>query len=207
VRYTSTTTVFWGFITFTGCHDFRLYATSILNDMPVAAYPGSFNPPTVAHLAVADAARVHLGLDRIDLVVSRRALAKEHVEHPPWDHRLRVVREVVASRPWLGLVVTEHQLLVDIARGYDVLVVGADKYHQIHEPRWYPSDADRARALAGLPRLAVAPRPPWATPPELALPLDVAYRAVSSTLARAGRRDLMAFEAARLDAATGLWSS
>ncbi len=40
------------------------------------AYPGSFNPPTVAHLAIADAARRRLGLDRVDLIISRDALGK-----------------------------------------------------------------------------------------------------------------------------------
>ena len=42
---------------------------------PVGAYPGTFNPPTRAHLAVAAAAREQCGLARVDLVVSVRSLA------------------------------------------------------------------------------------------------------------------------------------
>ena len=52
----------------------------------VGVYPGSFNPPTTAHLAIADAARAQRGLSRIDLVISRVALAKEGVEHPRFEH-------------------------------------------------------------------------------------------------------------------------
>jgi len=37
--------------------------------MAVGCYPGSFNPPTIAHLAVADAARRQAGLDSVDLVL------------------------------------------------------------------------------------------------------------------------------------------
>ena len=51
-------------------------------------YPGSFNPPTIAHLAIAQAARDQCGLDRVDLVVSRVALAKEDVRDPPFDDRI-----------------------------------------------------------------------------------------------------------------------
>ncbi|MDT1909227.1 hypothetical protein, partial [Acinetobacter baumannii] len=36
--------------------------------MRIGAYPGTFNPPTIAHLAVADAARAQRRLDRVVLV-------------------------------------------------------------------------------------------------------------------------------------------
>ena len=62
------------------------------------------------------------------------------------------------DRPWLGAEVTEAQLLVDIASGYDWLVLGADKWNQIREPHWYGSVAGRDAALARLPRLALVER-------------------------------------------------
>ena len=37
-----------------------------------AAYPGSFDPLTIAHLGIAEAAREHHDLDRVDLVISVR---------------------------------------------------------------------------------------------------------------------------------------
>ena len=124
-------------------------------------YPGSFNPPTLAHLAIAEAALASCGLSRLDLVVSRVALAKEHVEHPPFDDRLAVLDAVVAARrPRLGLVVTDAQLVVDVARGYDLLVLGADKWDQVLDPAYYGGSPEaRDAAVAALPPVAVVPRP------------------------------------------------
>ncbi len=174
--------------------------------MTRGAFPGSFNPPTVAHLAIAEAARTQHGLDTVDLVVSRRALAKEEVEHPRFEHRVEIVRRSIAAYPWLDLVVTEAQLLVDIARGYDLLIVGADKWAQIHEPRWYASPEARRRALRLLPPTTIVPRSGHSHPDDLALALDDATLAtVSSTRARAGEIELMAPAARRFAVETGAW--
>ena len=35
----------------------------------IGVYPGSFNPPTIAHIEIALAARAHHGLQRVDLAV------------------------------------------------------------------------------------------------------------------------------------------
>ncbi|MEZ5339992.1 MAG: hypothetical protein R2706_00655 [Acidimicrobiales bacterium] len=48
-----------------------------------------------------------------------------------------VVERVVQGSPLLDLQVTEVQLLADLAAGFDVLIMGADKWHQICEPHWY----------------------------------------------------------------------
>ena len=109
-------------------------------DRPIGCYPGSFNPPTVAHLAVAEAAVAAAGLVRLDLVLSRVALGKEDLDRPTIDERAAVLREVAGTRPWMGVVITDHRLIVDIARPYDVVVVGADKWRQIKDPAWYGDD-------------------------------------------------------------------
>ena len=125
----------------------------------VGCYPGSFNPPTVAHLAVAEAAVAAAGLVRLDLVVSTVALAKEDMSVPTLADRLAVLDAVAATRPWLGVVRTDRQLIVDIAEGYDAVVVGADKWRQVNDPAWYDGDPlARDAALARLPRVLVAPR-------------------------------------------------
>ena len=171
-------------------------------------YPGTFNPLTIAHLAIASAARDELVLDRVDLVVSRTPLGKEVDEGPCLDHRVGVLRRAAASRPWLGVVVTDARLLADIAEGYDVLVVGADKWAQLVDPFFYDGSADaRDAALARLPTVAVAPRPPHELPAgPVALPVEPTIAAVSSTGVRAGRRSWMAEEAAAFDDETGAWS-
>src|SRR6516225_8006272 len=97
----------------------------------VGVYPGSFNPPTIAHLAIAQAARDHADLSRVDLAVSRVALGKSDTNLPSFDDRLTVLRAVVDARPWLGLVVSDAQLITDIALGYDAVIVGADKWAQV----------------------------------------------------------------------------
>lgn len=177
---------------------------------PVAAYPGSFNPPTVAHLAIATAARDHGGAQRVELVVSRAALGKEDVTVPTIEDRLAVLREVAASRDWLSVAVTTDQLIADVAAGYDLLILGADKWAQVVDPAWYGGDEGlRDTAVARLPPTLVVARPPAPLPDHpraTALALEAAHHHVSSSAVRAGRREWMLPEAAAFDARTGAWS-
>jgi nicotinic acid mononucleotide adenylyltransferase len=170
-------------------------------------YPGSFNPPTVAHLAIADAARRVGRLDRVDLAVSRLALGKEDVEVPTLADRTTVLEAVARNRPWLGVRVTDDRLLVDIARGYDALIMGADKWAQVRDPVWYVSVAARDDALTRLPPLVlVVPRPGYDVEGAEVLQLDDDHGAVSSSAARDGASHLMLPEAVAFDAQTGAWS-
>ena len=160
--------------------------------MRAGVFPGSFDPLTTAHLAVAEAAIATCALDRLDLVMSRRALAKP-AAHSSLEERAAAIERHARRIPQLRAGVTDHQLLADIADGYDVLVVGADKWHQLHDVGFYASAGARDAALARLPELAVAPRH-GVDPPEPGagvVLLDVAahLRAVSSTAVRAGRHE------------------
>ncbi|MBI2704929.1 MAG: hypothetical protein HYX32_06530 [Actinobacteria bacterium] len=91
-------------------------------------YPGSFNPPTVAHLAIAEAAVARCGLASLTLVISLDPLGKDGDDLLPRDRRLAVLERAATTRPWLRFGTTEHRLIADIAAGYDVIVVGADKW-------------------------------------------------------------------------------
>jgi nicotinic acid mononucleotide adenylyltransferase/predicted RNA-binding protein with PIN domain len=155
----------------------------------VGVYPGSFDPPTIAHVAIAEAAKRQAGLDRVDFALSRVALGKE--DRADLDRRRRVLERVVADRPELGVVVTDAQLIADIAAGYDAVVMGADKWAQVNDPAWYSSVADRDAALARLPRVLVAPRPGYPVEGAEVLVLADDHGGVSSTAARAGARDLV----------------
>jgi len=177
----------------------------------LGVYPGSFNPPTVAHLAIAEAAWRQLGLERLDLAVSRTALGKEAVEVPSLDHRVEVLEAVACTRPWLGLQVVDAQLVVDVAAGYDVVVMGADKWAQVFDPGWYGgSESARDLAVARLPNVAVVPRTGVLLPENVrgAVLLDVPvhFTEMSSSAARAGRHEWMAEEAIAFDQRTGAWS-
>ena len=157
-----------------------------------AAYPGTFDPPTIAHLAIAEAARDQCGLTVVDLVVNRQPLGKAGMR--PLDQRVAMLEAVAATRPWLGVVVTDRVHLADIAEGYDVLVLGADKWAQVLDVAFYESTAARDAAVARLPRLAVAPRHAHDVP-EGCVVLDIDLSHVSSTAARGGRHDLVVPEA------------
>ena len=159
--------------------------------------PGSFDPLTVAHLDMACAAVRTASLDRVDLAISRSALGKEERMVTPIIERVAAIGRVAATRPWLGVMVTEAQLLHDIARGYDVVVMGADKWLEINDAAWYQSAEERDRAIAALPRVLVAPRQDLVVEgPEL-LDVDPTLTDVSSTAARAGAHDLIVPEARR----------
>ena len=172
----------------------------------VGIFPGSFNPPTTAHIAIARAARDQRHLERIVLTHSHQVLGKDVVERPLFRHRVEVLEAVAAKHRWLGAEVTSHRLLADIAEGYDVVVMGADKWHQIHELQWYDDEASRNAVLARLPEVAVAPRPPLTVPDELVLDVPpTIVDGISSTEARAGRLELMAPAARHFAVQTGAW--
>ncbi len=131
-----------------------------------AAYPGSFDPLTIAHLGIAETARSTHDLERVDLVISEVAIGKEDRACVRLDERVRAVELAGRTRPWLRIVVTDLQLVSDIAESYDVVIVGADKWAQLHDPAYHPSPEAHAEALAKLPTPLVVPRPPHVTPDE-----------------------------------------
>jgi len=156
------------------------------------AYPGTFDPPTIAHLAIAGAALEQCGLERVDLVLNREPLGKTGMRS--LDDRLAMLDAVTATRPWLHVAFTEKLHLADIATNYDVLILGADKWSQVLDVAFYDSAAARDDAVARLPTLAVAPRQGLEVPDECVL-LRVDFSDVSSTAARGGRLDYVVPEA------------
>ncbi len=180
----------------------------------LAVYPGSFDPPTVAHLAIAEAALDHV--DEVRFVLSEVALGKEDL---PADRvgvaaRRTVLEALASSSPGLSVAVTSTGLVADITEeaGADAVVVGADKWAQILDADWYGGSSEaRDAALRRLPRVLLAPRPAGdgregRDAPDRPLPAGVAvdlvhldlapaHHRVSSTRARAGEHHLMAPEA------------
>jgi nicotinic acid mononucleotide adenylyltransferase/predicted RNA-binding protein with PIN domain len=170
----------------------------LIKRVVTGVYPGSFDPLTVAHLAVAEAAVRAANLDRLDLVLSNIALGKERGAHSSVEARVAAIRRAARSRPWLGVAVTDAQLIADIASGYDVVVMGADKWAQVRDPAWYgDNEAARDAALAALPRVLVAPRPGFEVVGAEALDVDPEIADVSSTRARSGEHHLVVPDARR----------
>lgn len=153
-------------------------------------YPGSFNPPTVAHLAIAESARLQHDLDIVVFTLSRVALAKEHVEGPDVHERARWIRQATIDRPWAEVAIVDARLIVDIAEGYDLVIMGADKWEQVNDPTFYGGSVEaRDFAVGRLPRLAVAARSGFTAPDEVALDLPPWIGQVSSSAVREGYDD------------------
>lgn len=155
-------------------------------------FPGSFNPLTIAHLEIASRARESMDLDEVHIVVSRTALDKPDPPGPSFEERIALLEADAEDIEWLHVSTTEDQLIADIAAGYDVVIMGADKWEQVNDLRYYRGEAARDDALARLPQVVVAPRSGTETPDALRLETDAAIHSVSSTEARTGNRALMA---------------
>ncbi len=152
-------------------------------------------------------ARRAAALDRVDLVVSRQALAKEDADNAPFDLRLQVIEASIAHAPWMQVVVTEDQLIADIAQGYDAVILGSDKWAQVVDPAFYDDEAARDAALARLPQVVGPNRPDTPPLPESAMLLELPARLqlVSSTEARTSRPDWMTPPARKTAEAKNLW--
>jgi nicotinic acid mononucleotide adenylyltransferase len=79
----------------------------------VALLPAAWNPPTLAHLALADAA-----FDFADevLLVLPRVFPHKEFEHAGFDVRLEWLQRIAACREGLGVGVTRGGLFLDMAR-------------------------------------------------------------------------------------------
>jgi nicotinate (nicotinamide) nucleotide adenylyltransferase len=79
----------------------------------VALFPAAFNPPTVAHLALAQAALQHV--DEVVFVLARTLPHKEY-EYTTLEQRTRMVEAAIADEPRFSLGLASRGLFVEIAR-------------------------------------------------------------------------------------------
>ena len=181
----------------------------------IIVFPGSFNPPTTAHLAMLQQAREfgreHGGM-AVYAALSKRTTDKEAVERPLLVDRILLLETVLHDHlPSTGIVLFNRGLYVEQAEAIRArfaevkqlyFLLGFDKIVQIFDPHYY-DDRDKAlHELFDLAEILVAPRA-GAGPAELskllaqpenapfaghvhALPLDTAYRDISSSRIRQG---------------------
>ncbi len=166
----------------------------------VGVYPGTFDPPTVAHVAIAEAALQQGGLDRVVLAVSESPLGKKDAGVAALEARVRLLDAIARDRPWLTVAVNEVGLISDIAAGYDAVILGADKWQQVTDPSWYGGSVPaRDAAVARLPRVLLAPRhgfvPAGLPAGALVLDLPSEHATVSSTGVRDGNLEWLAEDA------------
>jgi nicotinic acid mononucleotide adenylyltransferase len=133
----------------------------------LALLPGSFNPPTRAHEALAEAAWRSGRVDAVYYLLATRTVNKERIEGASLPDRLICLETIARAGERVGVGLINRGLYVDQAAtaraampDLDELwfVVGFDKIVQIFDPRYY---ADLHRALVQLfdrARFLVAPR-------------------------------------------------
>ena len=145
----------------------------------IIVFPGSFNPPTTAHLALLKQARQFAlyqslsagkGYQTVQLyaAISKHIVDKEHVERPLLLDRIMLLHTVLQHRlPHAGIMLFNRGLYVEQAQAVRAsfprvrrlfFLIGFDKIVQILDPHYYD---DRDAALNELFKLAevlVAPR-------------------------------------------------
>ena len=181
----------------------------------IIVFPGSFNPPTNAHLAMLKQAwhfgSQHGGIS-IYAAMSKRTTDKENVERPLLVDRVLLLETVIQHHlRETGIMLFNRGLYVEQAEGVHTaypgvrklyFLLGFDKIVQIFDPHYYHDRDAALRELFALAQILVAPRA-GAGPEQLKqlldqpknaqfaqyvhlLPLDASYRDISSTLIRQG---------------------
>jgi nicotinate-nucleotide adenylyltransferase len=131
--------------------------------------PGTFNPPTKAHIALAEAA-----LGEVDEVmfVLPRAFPHKSYDGVPFEQRLRMLQESVASHPSFSIAASGGGLFIEIARecrsvygpGPELAILcGRDAAERI--AGWDYGQAGAFEEMLREFRLLVAPRQGCYVPP------------------------------------------
>ena len=139
----------------------------------IIVFPGSFNPPTLAHLAMlrqarAFASRHNGGRWQVYAALSRLIVDKEAVERMTLLDRVALLERVLASHVrHAGIMLLNRGLYVEQAQGIRAafpqvrrlsFLMGFDKIVQILDPRYYTERDSALRELFALATLLVAPR-------------------------------------------------
>jgi cytidyltransferase-like protein len=101
----------------------ELITASDIRPVRLGLLPGSFNPPTCAHLALAESA---LGLVDQVLLVIPRAFPHKSWEGASPEQRIEMLRRVTAGRPRIGAAIADGGLFIEIAREARTMFPGAE---------------------------------------------------------------------------------
>jgi len=139
----------------------------------IIVFPGSFNPPTNAHLALLEQAQLyahtHLSAPtHLYAAISKHIVDKEHVERPLLLDRILLLQTVLQHHlPDTGILLFNRGLYVEQAEAVYAsfptvkklfFLMGFDKIVQILDPHYYDDRDVALRELFKLAKLLVAPR-------------------------------------------------
>lgn len=131
----------------------------------VALFGGTFDPPHLGHLIIAECARETLGLDRVEFLVAADPPHKLGLARSPFDQRRRMVELAVAGAPAFAVNVSEGKRQ---GPSFTVDTLRLRREERPHERLWFLMGADSLvdlptwrdpTLILGLARLAVATRP------------------------------------------------
>lgn len=128
----------------------------------IALLPGSFNPPTSAHLLLAERA-LGDGFDTVVFVLARTTAGKQNTGLMLED-RIAALQSMIPPRA--AIAVTSASLYCDQAeaaaaafgRAELSILTGSDKLEQIFDASWYGARDQSLQRLFRFARLVVAPR-------------------------------------------------
>lgn len=129
----------------------------------VAVLSGSFNPPTGAHLLLAERA-LREGFDCVLLVIARATVGKNGGGLIPEDRFLALrgasrAGGLIVAASSAGLYCDQAEAVADVFPNADIaFLVGSDKIVQIFEDRWYEDREEALRRFFEAARLLVSPR-------------------------------------------------
>jgi nicotinic acid mononucleotide adenylyltransferase len=140
----------------------------------VMVFTGSFNPPTIAHLALLKQAQRFMREQggyqplRLYAAFSKRTVDKEGVERPLLLDRVLLLQTLLRRRlPHVGILLFNRGLYVEQAEAIRAsfprvrrifFLMGFDKIEQILDPRYYEDRDAALQALFRQAELFVAPR-------------------------------------------------
>jgi nicotinamide-nucleotide adenylyltransferase len=120
----------------------------------IAVLSASYNPPTLAHLRMAELAHVDLGYPEVILELAIANVDKA-VTDAPLHERLMMMGVLAESRPWLSVAVATHGRFLDKMAALrehfptaDVcFIVGYDTLVRVFDPKYYTDRDAELRAL------------------------------------------------------------
>ena len=192
-----------------------LVPNSLAPQSTIIVFPGSFNPPTNAHIALLQQARIfahNYEPAYLYAAISKRTVDKETVERPTWLDRIDLLNTVLHTYLHdTGIILFNRGLYVEQAQAlrasfpdiqHIFFLLGFDKIVQIFDPHYYKDRDTSLVTLFELAELLVAPRGDDGEKELSALlhrsenerfaqyvhplPFDAQYRHISSTLIRQG---------------------
>lgn len=128
----------------------------------VAILPGAFDPPTAAHLHLAERA-LGEGYEKVVFTLAVRTVGKRRSGLSREDRLLALramsSRNIIVAAVSHGLYADQADAARDAFPGAEIaFLVGSDKVFQIFDPRWYRDRDEALNRFFSAARLVVAPR-------------------------------------------------